>query len=57
MGRGTEAPEVVERRLGKAEDEWRERVKYDHVVVNDDLDRCVAELRQLIGLDGPGVEA
>ncbi len=53
VGRGTESPEVVERRLGKAEDEWRERVKYDHVVVNDDLDRCVAELRQLIGLDGP----
>jgi len=50
--RGTEAPEVLERRLHKAEDEYRERVKYDHVVVNDDLERAVAEVRRKIGLDG-----
>jgi len=48
--RGTDAPEVVERRLAKAEDEFRERVKYDHVVVNDDLDRVVAEIRGIVGL-------
>lgn len=52
-GRGTEAPEVLERRLKKAEDEYRERVKYDHVVVNDDLDGAVAQVRRLIGLDAP----
>lgn len=51
VGRGTEAPEVVERRLRKAEDEFRERVKYDHVVVNNDLETCVAEVRALIDLD------
>lgn len=50
VGRGTEAAEVVERRLKKAEDEYRERVKYDHVVVNDDLDRAVAEVRSLAGI-------
>jgi guanylate kinase len=49
--RGTESPEVLERRLHKAEDEYRERVKYDHVVVNDDLERAVAEVRALMGLD------
>lgn len=49
-GRGTESPEVLERRLKKAEDEYRERVRYDHVVVNDDLERAVAEVRRLIGL-------
>ena len=49
--RGTEAPEVVERRLKKAEDEYRERVKYDHVVINDELDRAVEEVRVLAGLD------
>jgi len=49
--RGTETPEVLERRLHKAEDEWRERVKYDHVVVNDDLDRAVGEIRRILGLD------
>jgi guanylate kinase len=27
-------------------------VRYDHVVINDDLDQCIAEVRQLIGLDG-----
>jgi guanylate kinase len=48
VGRGTDAPEVIERRLQKAEDEYRERVKYDHVVTNDDLDRAVAEVRDLI---------
>ena len=54
--RGTDAPEVVERRLAKAEDEFRERVKYDHVVVNDDLDRAVAEIRGLVGLQSPDTE-
>ena len=49
-GRGTESPEVLERRLKKAEDEYRERVKYDHVVINDDLDRAVEEVRALAGL-------
>ncbi len=48
--RNTETPEVLERRLHKAEDEYRERVKYDHVVVNDDLERAVAEVRALMGL-------
>lgn len=50
-GRGTESPEVLERRLQKAEDEYRERVKYDHVVVNDDLHRAVLEIRRLAGLE------
>ncbi|MEY2808278.1 MAG: guanylate kinase [Planctomycetia bacterium] len=52
-GRGTESPEVLQRRLHKAEDELRERHRYDHVVVNDELERAVAEVRRLAGLD-PG---
>jgi guanylate kinase len=51
VGRGTEAPEALDRRLRKAEDEYRERVKYDHVVINDDLERAVAQVRGLAGLD------
>ncbi len=51
VGRGTESPEVLERRLRKAEDENRESVKYDHVVVNDDLEDAVAEVRRIAGLE------
>jgi len=51
--RGTETTEMLERRLHKAEDEWRERVRYDHIVVNDDLDRAVGEIRRILGLDPP----
>jgi guanylate kinase len=47
--RNSETPEMLERRLHKAEDEYRERVKYDHIVVNDDLDRAVNEIRRIIG--------
>jgi guanylate kinase len=50
-GRGTESPEVLQRRLHKAEDELRERHRYDHVVVNDELERAVTEVRRLAGLD------
>jgi guanylate kinase len=28
-------------------------VKYDHIVVNDELDRAVREVRELVGLDAP----
>ena len=51
VGRATDAPEVIERRLQKAEDEYRERVKYDHVVVNRELEQAVAQVRRLAGLD------
>jgi guanylate kinase len=52
-GRGSETPEMLERRLHKAEDEWRERVKYDHVVVNDVVERAVGEIRKILSLDRP----
>jgi guanylate kinase len=55
--RGTETTEMLERRLHKAEDEWRERVRYDHVVVNDDLDRAVGEIRRMLELDPPAKAA
>ena len=49
-GRGSETPESLERRLKKAEDEYRERVKYDHIVVNDEVERALTEIRELAGL-------
>ncbi|MFO1008744.1 MAG: guanylate kinase [Planctomycetota bacterium] len=51
--RNSETPEALERRLHKAEDEYRERVKYDHVVVNDDLEHAVQRVREIIGLSEP----
>lgn len=50
IGRGTDAPEVIERRLGKAREEMRAIDKYDHVVVNDDLEEAVRRVREIAGL-------
>jgi len=52
VGRGTDAPDVVERRLQKAREEMLARDRYDFVVVNDRLDDAVAEVRGLLGLEG-----
>jgi len=46
-GRGTEADEVVERRLRNARGEMEEAFDFDYVVVNDHLDRAVAEVRAI----------
>lgn len=46
--RATDSEEVIQKRLDKAEFELSFAPKYDHVVVNDDLDTAVAEVRGLI---------
>jgi guanylate kinase len=48
--RGSDAPEVIERRMARAQEEMRVRERYDHVIVNDDLERALAELRRIAGL-------
>lgn len=50
--RGTDGPEVIERRMAKAQEEMRARERYDRVIVNQDLERAVAEVRHLAGLEG-----
>lgn len=40
-GRGTDAPEVIERRIAKAEFELTKADQFDHIVVNDCLDEAV----------------
>ena len=42
-GRGTDAPEVIEKRVAKASFELAQAPAFDHVVVNDRLDEAVAE--------------
>lgn len=47
-GRGTEPPEVVSRRLETAREELAAQHEFDHVVVNDDVERAVGELVSLL---------
>ncbi|MBM3977801.1 MAG: guanylate kinase [Planctomycetes bacterium] len=49
-GRGTDKPEAVERRMSKARDEMNEAPRYDHIVINRDLEAALAEVRRLAGL-------
>ena len=51
LGRGTEGPEERERRLATARVEMDAACEFDHVVINDDIDRAVRELAGLIGLE------
>ena len=44
LGRHSDAPEVVETRLGNAPGELAQYVHYDYLVVNDDLEQAVSRL-------------
>jgi guanylate kinase len=46
--RGTESEEVIALRLATARQELARASEYDYQVLNDDLDRAVAEVRDLI---------
>ena len=52
-GRATDAPEVIEQRIARAEFELSFAPKFDRIVVNDDLDRAVEEtlgiIKELLG--------
>lgn len=47
-GRATDSPEMIAERLGKAELEMSHAPEFDKQVVNDDLERCVLEVKGLI---------
>ena len=47
-GRGTDSPEVIEKRLGKARKEIEQAFMFDYVVVNNDLDEAEADLLSII---------
>lgn len=47
-GRGTEDDATVQRRLETAREEMAQQDAFDVVVVNDDLDRCIAQVLELI---------
>lgn len=47
-GRGTDAPNVIEDRLARAEFELGFAPKFDKVIVNDNLDRAVSEALEAV---------
>lgn len=48
IGRGTDAPEIIDRRVAKAEFELAKAPEFDQVVINDQLDKAIAETIDLI---------
>lgn len=45
--RATDAPEVVQRRLAKAKEELEHYLEYQHLIVNDELERAYNVLRAI----------
>ena len=48
FNRGTETAEVIEKRLAQAKNELDRAKEYDYIVVNDELDVAVEELKNII---------
>jgi guanylate kinase len=48
VGRGTDTPAQVERRLGTAERELHAQSEFSHVVVNDRLEQATEELIEIV---------
>ncbi|MCK4237397.1 MAG: guanylate kinase, partial [Candidatus Krumholzibacteria bacterium] len=47
-GRGTDDDDVIGRRLKNAEKELEHYDEYDYIVVNDEVERCVADVRSIL---------
>jgi guanylate kinase len=47
-GRGTDAGEAIDQRLRTAEIELEAQEEFEHVVVNDEVDRAARELEQIV---------
>jgi guanylate kinase len=47
-GRGTDSAEAIDRRLKTAEQELAQQDDFDHLIVNDDLDRAADELESIV---------
>ena len=50
VGRGTETIEVINARLRRAAEEASGMEAYDYLLINDEIDRCVEEMHNLIQL-------
>jgi guanylate kinase len=54
LGRGTEDPDTVERRLARATEELAAAAEFNEVVINDDVEDAVDRLVTLMGLPADG---
>ena len=48
VNRGTETADVIDARMKRACEEAEQMDRYDYLLINDEIDRCVAELNSLI---------
>ena len=48
VGRGTDSPETIAKRVAKADFEMSKSSEFDHVVINDVLDDAVTETRRIL---------
>ena len=48
VGRGTETPEVIDRRMSRAVEESEGIENYDYIVVNDKIEECIAKTHSII---------
>lgn len=48
IGRGTETEDVINKRLAIAEEEAKQQHIYDYVVVNDNLEKAIDDVRKII---------
>jgi len=46
--RGTETPESIQQRLARVKEEMSYIIQFDHVVVNDDVERATNEILEII---------
>ena len=49
--RGTETPDQIRQRLEKAEEEMRIAEKYDHIIVNEDVEKSVEMLHNIVSYE------
>ncbi len=48
VGRGTETDEAIENRLARLKYELSQQDKYDYVVINDNLERAISEIENIL---------
>jgi guanylate kinase len=46
--RGTDKADAINKRIQKAAEEIAQKKHFDHIVLNEDLDRAIAEVRELV---------